>query len=83
VGGAAGVIHASGVLRDAMLARQHAGGVRGVMAPKVSAAARLEATVSGGLNPLAAAVMFSSIAALLGSTGQAGKCAHWFKFQLD
>ena len=53
------------------------------MAPKVSAAARLEATVCGGLNPLAAAVMFSSIAALLGSAGQAGSPAHWFQFQLD
>ena len=43
------------------------------MAPKVSAAGRLEAHVfGGGFNPIASSVLFSSVAALFGSAGQAG-----------
>lgn len=71
--GVTGVVHASGVLSDAMIPRQRAGGIRRVMAPKVAAASRLEAHVfGGGFNPVAANVMFSSVAALVGSVGQGG-----------
>jgi hypothetical protein len=71
--GVTGVVHASGVLADAMVPRQRAGGIRIVMAPKVAAASRLEAHVfGGGFNPVAASVMFSSVAALFGSPGQIG-----------
>jgi hypothetical protein len=79
--GAAVVLHAAGTLRDAMLARQTAGNVRAVAAPKSSAAARwwggrsssssAAAADDFSCSPLAAAVSFGSIAALVGSVGQA------------
>ena len=64
-----GVMHASGVLRDAMVAAQYAGGVREVVGAKVSGAVRLMGATQTA--PLESAVMFSSIAALMGSAGQA------------
>ena len=60
-------LHAAGVLRDAMLPSQTAGGVREVTSAKVSASDRLAAT---RFEATESSVMFSSIAALLGSAGQ-------------
>ncbi|GAB4814935.1 hypothetical protein N2152v2_001981 [Parachlorella kessleri] len=68
-----GIIHAGGVLRDAVLANQTAAGLRAVMAPKVQGMAALEAAT--GAMPLACFTAFSSIAALLGAPGQANYAA--------
>lgn len=57
-----------GVLRDSMLPGQHAAGVREVFGAKISAAARLKDAARA--QPLDGSVMFSSIAALMGSAGQ-------------
>jgi 3-oxoacyl-(acyl-carrier-protein) synthase len=62
------VIHSGGVLADSTLANQRPGGVRGVFAPKV--AATLAARAATSLQPVASEVLFSSVAALLGSPGQ-------------
>jgi hypothetical protein len=62
------VLHASGVLRDAMLAGQRAGTVREVMAAKVAGGNRLGDAC--GVDAVDGTVMFSSIAALMGSSGQ-------------
>ncbi|GAB4814934.1 hypothetical protein N2152v2_001980 [Parachlorella kessleri] len=68
-----GIIHAGGVLRDAVLANQTAAGLRAVVAPKMQGMAALEAAT--GAMPLACFTAFSSIAALLGSAGQANYAA--------
>jgi len=57
-----------GVLRDSMLAGQHANGVREVFGAKIAAADRLKDATRA--QPLDGAVMFSSVAALMGSAGQ-------------
>ncbi|GBG00647.1 type I polyketide synthase, partial [Raphidocelis subcapitata] len=64
------VVHAAGVLEDAALPRQSLGGLRRVWASK---AAPIEAWRASLLRhqPLGAVVLFSSVAALLGSAGQA------------
>lgn len=64
-----GLLHAAGVLSDATIANQGARGVRAVLAPKSGA---LAALARAGLAeaPAAFGVLFSSIAALLGSPGQ-------------
>lgn len=67
------VLHAAGVLRDAVLSRQSLAGLRQVLAPKLSGAVRLQERTSAV--PLAACVLFSSIAGLLGSAGQASYAA--------
>ena len=69
----AGVLHAGGVLRDAVLAKQTAQGVFEVLAPKVSGADQL--LRYAGLEPLAGLQLFSSIAAAMGSGGQANYAA--------
>ena len=61
-------LHAAGVLRDAMLPSQTAGGIREVSSAKVSASDRLAAATR--FEATESSVMFSSIAALLGSAGQ-------------
>ncbi|BDA51455.1 probable oleandomycin polyketide synthase, modules 5 and 6 [Coccomyxa sp. Obi] len=69
----AGVLLAGGVLRDATLAKQTASSMRAVFAPKVAGA---EAALSGIYGaPVAAVKLFSSIAASLGSGGQANYAA--------
>ena len=62
------ILHASGVLHDALLFGQNAGSVAKVMGAKVSSAIRLHQV--NGAQPIHATVMFSSIAALLGSASQ-------------
>ena len=71
------VLHAAGALRDAMLSKQTTGNVRAVAAPKPSAAARWwggggrSSSLDFANTPLDAAVAFGSVAALVGSVGQA------------
>ena len=68
-----GILLAGGVLRDATLAKQTAGSVRAVFAPKVSGARAAVAAAHGA--PLEAMKLFSSVAASLGSGGQANYAA--------
>ncbi len=63
-----GLFHAGGVLADATAANQTAQGVLAVFAPKAAAYQRLDAV--SGVNPMQTSVLFSSVAALLGSVGQ-------------
>ena len=69
----AGVFHAAGVLADGLLPRLTAAGSRRVAAPKLGGLAALGAALRR--QPLAATVLFSSVAALLGSPGQANYAA--------
>ncbi|MCB9663329.1 MAG: SDR family NAD(P)-dependent oxidoreductase [Alphaproteobacteria bacterium] len=68
-----GVVHAAGVLTDAPLLKQSRGRVREVLAAKVSGAWNLHRATRTG--PLDAFVLFSSVTATLGATGQAGYAA--------
>ena len=67
------VFHSGGVLADATLPNQTLGRIRSVLAPKVDSA-QLWGT-QAGLQPTTAHVVFSSVAALLGSPGQANYSA--------
>ena len=64
-----GVLHAGGVLRDAMLLNQSASRTMAVHAPKVCGAAHLRASLAA--HAVDTSVLFSSIASLLGNGGQA------------
>jgi hypothetical protein len=68
-----GVIHASGVLADSALGGQSLGRLRRVAGAKVAPAAAWQRALS--MEPLAELVLFSSVAALLGSAGQASYSA--------
>ena len=68
-----GLLHAGGVLRDALLPQQSPRGIREVAAGKVHGGLRL--CSAAGLAPLAATVLFSSTAAVLGPPGQANYAA--------
>ena len=68
-----GILLAGGVLRDATLAKQTAGSVRAVFAPKVAGAHAAVSAAYGA--PLAAMKLFSSVAASMGSGGQANYAA--------
>jgi hypothetical protein len=68
-----GLLHASGLLADATLANQTLKGIRTVYAPKSGALGRLRRRTT--LQPGAFEVLFSSIASLLGSPGQANYSA--------
>ncbi|CAG9466967.1 unnamed protein product [Pedinophyceae sp. YPF-701] len=70
-----GVVHAAGVLADATVARQSAGAVRRVAAPKGGAVRAWGAHGEVAGMPCGARVVFSSVAALLGSAGQANYAA--------
>ncbi len=63
------VMHAGGVLADATFAAQSLGGLRAVHAPKGATAAAM--TAAEELHPGVGHVLFSSVASLLGSPGQA------------
>lgn len=68
-----GVCHASGVLADATVANQSLASIRKVTAPKASNTGYWQHLVQA--LPTASQVMFSSVAALLGSPGQANYSA--------
>ena len=68
-----GVLHAGGVLQDALLPNQTAAGVRAVFAPKASGSANLARLTRCA--PLGALKLFSSVAAAMGSGGQANYAA--------
>ena len=70
----AGVMHAGGVLRDAMLANQSAGTMRAVVAPKAAGLQQLLARLAAEA-PLAWVALFSSTASLIGPAGQANYAA--------
>ncbi len=69
----AGLLHAGGVLADAVLPNLTAGAIKRVFAAKVSSLAVLQAALQ--LQPAATQLLFSSVAALLGSPGQANYSA--------
>ena len=68
-----GVLHAAGVLSNGALLRQDVETFQRVLAPKVEGAALLDRLTRG--DPLDWFVLFSSIAAILGGTGQANHAA--------
>jgi NAD(P)-dependent dehydrogenase (short-subunit alcohol dehydrogenase family) len=68
-----GIVHAAGVLDDGLLGQQTWQRMAGVMAPKILGAWNLHRATAG--QPLDFFVMFSSIAPLIGSPGQAGYAA--------
>lgn len=68
-----GIMHAAGVVEDAMLAEQDAGRFARVLAPKVAGTWNLH-TLTRGI-PLDFFVLFSSGAAVLGSAGQGNYAA--------
>ena len=67
------VLHASGALADATLQKQSAGSVRSVFAAKVESLQALDRYSK--LQPYHLQVLFSSVAAFLGSAGQANYSA--------
>jgi acyl carrier protein len=64
-----GVIHAAGALDDGLVADQDAARLARLAAPKIAGAAHLDALTRAA--PLDFFVLFSSLAAVLGSAGQA------------
>ena len=68
-----GILHAAGVLVDGTLASQRLKGLQDVLGPKANAALRLQTQALS--RPVAFQVLFSSVAALLGSPGQANYSA--------
>ena len=68
LGAERGLLHAGGLLRDAPVGLQTAGGFRAVLGPKVAGLQNFLRSTSNA--NLQAVKMFSSIAALLGSPGQ-------------
>jgi acyl transferase domain-containing protein/NADPH:quinone reductase-like Zn-dependent oxidoreductase/acyl carrier protein len=67
------VVHAAGVLDDGLVGSLTAGQVERVMRPKVDAAVHLDELTAG--MDLSAFVLFSSVAALIGSPGQGNYAA--------
>ncbi|TDC48399.1 SDR family NAD(P)-dependent oxidoreductase, partial [Micromonospora sp. KC207] len=67
------VVHAAGVLDDGVVTSLSAEQLRRVMTPKVHAAVNLDELTAG--HPVTAFVLFSSVAALIGSPGQANYAA--------
>ncbi|MFG2632323.1 type I polyketide synthase, partial [Streptomyces sp. NPDC048473] len=70
-----GVIHAAGVLDDGLLTTLTPQRLRKVLRPKIDAARNLHELTADLPQPLTAFVLFSSVAATLGNTGQAGYAA--------
>jgi len=71
--GLQGVMHAGGVLADSVLGNQTAQSVKRVFAPKVAGLHHLANTFA--MDAMNVQVLFSSVAALLGSAGQANYAA--------
>jgi hypothetical protein len=71
--GLQGVMHAGGVLADSVLSNQTAQSVRQVFAPKVVGLHQLACTFA--MDAMNVQVLFSSVAALLGSAGQTNYAA--------
>lgn len=69
----AAVLHAGGILQDALLPQQTAGSIRAVVAPKLGFLTH--ATWAAQLNAVQAVNLFSSVAAFIGSPGQANYAA--------
>jgi len=69
----AALLHAGGLLADGLLERQGMGTLRPVFAPKVAGGRGVLARLAAGA--VAATVLFSSIAGLLGSAGQGSYAA--------
>ena len=67
------LIHAAGVLQDAMLSRQTLPGLRAVLASKLAAMGNVGSRMP--TVPLEKLVLFSSVASLLGTSGQANYAA--------
>ncbi len=67
------LIHAAGVLQDAMLSRQTLPGLRAVLASKFAAMGDVGSRMP--TMPLEKLVLFSSVASLLGTSGQANYAA--------
>lgn len=65
------LLHAAGILRDSLLAQQTADSVRRVLAPKLGPLHALREAPG----PLAATLLFSSVASLLGAAGQGNYAA--------
>ena len=68
-----GIWHAAGVIVDATLAQQGAASLRRVYGPKAYAVVTLQRACASSM--LRACTLFSSVAALLGSAGQANYSA--------
>lgn len=68
-----GVLHAGGVLLDAMLPKQTLAGMRGALAPKIDAIGRMAG--AAGASPVAMYCLFSSTSSVLGPAGQANYSA--------
>ncbi|CAL5223543.1 g6075 [Coccomyxa viridis] len=68
-----GILHASGILHDALIGQQTPALVREVYAPKVAGGKAL--MKAAGCHPLSQALLFSSIAALTGPAGSANYAA--------
>ncbi len=79
------VLHAGGMLADATIPKQSLSTIRQVFAAKVDAARHAHSSTA--CEPVTSTLLFSSVAALLGSAGQAnysaangaldGLAAHW------
>ena len=68
-----GLVHAAGVLADATVQNQSASGIRKTLAAKAGGLQSMRTAL--GIQPCTACVLFSSVAALLGSAGQANYSA--------
>ena len=68
-----GLLHAGGVLEDALLPRHSLGSLRRVLAPKLAGLLHLAHASAAG--PPASTALFSSIASMLGSPGQGNYAA--------
>ena len=68
-----GVINSGGVLADGLISSQTAARVRAVFAPKLVSAAAMHREVAS--LPAGQQLMFSSVAALIGSAGEANYAA--------
>ena len=67
------LLHASGVLQDSMLQGQTPAGLRAALAPKVAGLPAIGSAI--GLLPMRHVALFSSVASLLGTAGQANYAA--------